>query len=64
MMDDYVPATCQHCLADARYTPLGPVESERCPVCGAAYSGPRRSKEYRVLVEAGLTAHPREARDD
>lgn len=46
--------TCQYCLADPRHTPLGADKSKRCPVCGAAYSGPRRSAEYRALVDAGL----------
>lgn len=46
--------TCQYCLADPRFTGLGPDKSRRCPVCGAPYSGPRRSAEYRALVEAGL----------
>jgi hypothetical protein len=47
---------CQYCLADARYTPVGEPSRPRCPVCGAAYSGPRRAAEYRQLVEAGLVA--------
>lgn len=46
--------TCQYCLADARYTPLATDKNGRCPVCGSAYTGPRRDKEYRVLLEAGL----------
>lgn len=32
-------------------------KSKRCPVCGAAYGGPRRSKEYQALVEAGLVTN-------
>lgn len=51
-----LPATCQYCLADPRYTGLGPDKENRCPVCGSAYSGPRRSTEYNTLVEAGLVA--------
>jgi rubrerythrin len=55
--DDFVkPATCQHCLADARYTGLGSNPEARCPVCGSAYTGPRRSLEYAALVAAGLVA--------
>lgn len=46
--------TCQHCLADPRYTPVAPKGIARCPVCGAAYAGPRRDIEYRTLVAAGL----------
>jgi hypothetical protein len=52
---EYQPATCQFCLADANWTPLGPPADFRCPVCGAAYAGPRRDREYQALVEAGLT---------
>jgi hypothetical protein len=52
-MSDRKP-TCQHCLADPRFTPLGVDKDKRCPVCGAAYSGPRRSEEYRALLDAGL----------
>jgi hypothetical protein len=52
----YLPATCQHCLADSNHTPLAVPPSIRCPVCGAAYSGPRRSREYQALVEAHLTS--------
>jgi hypothetical protein len=55
-MSEYKPATCQYCLADSRHTPLGPDPSKRCPVCGAAYTGPRRDEEYQVLLEAGLVA--------
>jgi hypothetical protein len=51
------PPTCQHCLADPRYTPVAPRDyGGKCPVCGSAYSGPRRSKEYVTLLEAGLVA--------
>ena len=46
--------TCQYCLADPRFTPLGSDKDKRCPVCGAAYCGPRRDEEFRVLVESGL----------
>lgn len=53
-MPDERKPTCQHCLADPRYTPLGPDKDKRCPVCGSAYSGPRRDAEYVALVEAGL----------
>lgn len=56
MSEDYKPATCQHCLADSNYTALGHNKDRRCPVCGSDYNGPRRDKEYRVLVEAGLVA--------
>lgn len=53
-----VPAsTCQYCLADGRYTPIASTDTPaegRCPVCGAAYTGPRRTDEYRALMEAGL----------
>ena len=47
---------CQYCLADARYTPISESKGNRCPVCGAAYSGPRRDALHRVLVESGLVA--------
>lgn len=47
---------CQYCLADPRYTTLGPDPERRCPVCGADYCGPRRGTEYRMLLEAGLIA--------
>lgn len=53
-MSDERKPTCQHCLADPRFTPLGPDKDQRCPVCGAAYTGPRRSREYVTLLEAGL----------
>lgn len=46
--------TCQHCLSDPRYTPVAPKGHARCPVCGAAYAGPRRDVEYGTLVAAGL----------
>lgn len=55
-MNENKPATCQYCLADGRYTPLGPDPDKRCPVCGSAYTGPRRDAEFAVLVEAGLVA--------
>lgn len=56
--DDFIkPATCQYCLADPRHTPLGADAKHRCPVCGAAYSGPRRSLEFAALVAAGLVAN-------
>jgi len=48
--------TCQYCLADPRCTPIALRPHPRCPVCGAPYSGPRREREYRVLLEAGLVA--------
>jgi hypothetical protein len=54
-MTDPAP-TCQYCLADPRFTPLGPDKDNRCPVCGAAYGGPRRQEQFRALVEAGLVA--------
>jgi hypothetical protein len=47
---------CQFCLADPRYTPISPSKEHRCPVCGASYRGPRRDREFRALVEAGLVA--------
>lgn len=47
---------CQYCLADPRYTPISPSKHHRCPVCGASYGGPRRDREFRALVEAGLVA--------
>lgn len=46
--------TCQYCLADTRYTPLAFNRNQRCPVCGAAYTGPRRDEEFQVLLEAGM----------
>lgn len=51
-------AVCQHCLADTCHTPIAfhlPMD-KRCPVCGAAYTGPRRSAEYQLLLEAGFVA--------
>jgi hypothetical protein len=51
------PGTCQHCLADPRYTGLAPDPLQRCPVCGSSYTGPRRSREYAALVAAGLVAN-------
>lgn len=54
----YPAPTCQYCLADPRYTPLATAGAgRRCPVCGSAYTGPRRDREYNVLVEAGLVAN-------
>ncbi len=53
------PATCQHCLSDPMYTPMGDPDDKRCPVCGVRYSGPIRSKEYGVLVASGLVAAKR-----
>ncbi len=50
------PPTCQHCLSDPRYTPMGDPQEKRCPVCGVRYSGPRRTREYVVLVTSGLVA--------
>ncbi len=50
------PETCRHCLADPRYTPMGDPDEKLCPVCGVNYSGPRRSKEYQILVASGLVA--------
>ena len=47
---------CQFCLADSRFTPIAADKSKRCPVCGAHYTGPRRSAQYRALVEAELVA--------
>lgn len=51
------PPTCQHCLSDPRYTGTGMISEQRCPVCGAPYSGPRRSLEYITLLEAGLVSN-------
>lgn len=45
---------CQYCLANPRYTRVGSNPDQRCPVCGADYDGPRRDKEFRALLEAGL----------
>lgn len=45
-----IPTLCQYCLADPRYTPIAELGITRCPVCGAAYSGPRRDTEYRAIV--------------
>ncbi len=45
--------TCQHCLADPRYTPVHKGRP-RCPVCGSAYGGPPRDAEYQALMDAGL----------
>lgn len=53
---NYKPATCQYCLADSNFTALAESKKRRCPVCGSDYTGPRRDKEFRVLVEAGLVA--------
>lgn len=49
---------CQYCLADPRHTPLAthlPAD-QRCPLCGVAYTGPRRSAQFRALTDAGLVA--------
>jgi hypothetical protein len=43
-------------LADTRHTPHAahvPVD-KRCPVCGAAYTGPRRDAQFRALLHADL----------
>lgn len=56
MNEEYKPAICQYCLADSNHTTLSPNKNRRCPVCGSDYTGPRRDKEFRVLVEAGLVA--------
>ncbi len=50
------PPTCEYCLADPRYTAMGDPQEKRCFVCGVRYSGPRRSKEYNVLLISGLVA--------
>lgn len=47
---------CQYCLSDTEKTPLGDEHEKRCPVCGCAYNGGRRSKEFATLVAAGLVA--------
>jgi tRNA(Ile2) C34 agmatinyltransferase TiaS len=49
---------CQYCLADGRYTKIADNKDRRCPVCGADYTGPRRSREYAVIREAGLLWDP------
>jgi hypothetical protein len=45
---------CQFCLSNPRHTRLGSDPHRRCPVCGADYSGPRRAREFQILLEAGL----------
>jgi len=60
IMEDYKPAICQYCLADSNYTRLCEDKNHRCPVCGSDYSGPRRDKEFRILVENGLVADDEE----
>lgn len=47
---------CQYCLADSRYTAITEHKDKRCPVCGAYYTGPRRSEEYQVLLNAGYVS--------
>jgi hypothetical protein len=53
---DACTPVCQFCLADTRHTPHAahvPVD-KRCPVCGAAYTGPRRDAQFRALLHADL----------
>lgn len=45
---------CQYCLADSRYTSISIDTKRRCPVCGSDYTGPRRSKEFAILLQSGL----------
>jgi hypothetical protein len=45
---------CQYCLANPRKTTVTDDPERRCPVCGADYTGPRRSAEFRALIDAGL----------
>jgi hypothetical protein len=46
-----IPILCQYCLADPRYTPIAGRGITRCPVCGAAYSGPRRDRAYQAIIK-------------
>ena len=57
-VEDGPSAVCQYCLADNTFTPIAwqLPQDKRCPVCGSAYSGPRRSAAYQVLLAAGLVA--------
>lgn len=55
MIEDKKPS-CQYCLADTRYTVIAKDRKRRCPVCGSDYTGPRRSKEFAALRQAGLVA--------
>lgn len=56
-MEEKTYSACQYCLADARYTKIAKDENRRCPVCGSDYTGPRRSKEYAAIRDAGLLNH-------
>ncbi len=47
-------ACCQYCLADSAYTIITQDKKRRCPICGADYTGPRRSKEFAAIRDAGL----------
>ncbi len=47
-------ACCQYCLADSNYTAITEEKENRCPVCGSRYTGPRRSKEFAAIRDAGL----------
>ena len=45
---------CQFCLANSNYTKISKDKNRRCPVCGSDYTGERRDREFRILVESGL----------
>lgn len=57
-VEDGASAVCQYCLSDCGFTPIAwhLPQDKRCPVCGSAYSGPRRTAAFQTLLAAGLVA--------